>query len=169
MRKIEYNNGFTLIELLVAIAAVGVLATVSVNLLYSTVLSRSRQNSIATSSNDIRGFISGLTKDIKEANLVDVKSATEIRFEVLDDLCKAYYLDDKSIKLAVNEISGCAPPDPDPGTDKSVTSPSTEVAVLEFSPVSSDPESVNVKISGQSKDSFGTHDFSFETAVVPRT
>ena len=107
MRKIEYNNGFTLIELLVAIAAVGVLATVSVNLLYSTVLSRSRQNSIATSSNDIRGFISGLTKDIKEANLVDVKSATEIRFEVLDDLCKTYYLDDKSIKLAVNEISGC--------------------------------------------------------------
>src|SRR3989344_6901315 len=112
----KYNLGFTLIELLVAVAIIGVLSVVSVNLLFSTVLSRARQGSIQSSSEDVRNFISLLSKSVKESNKVDVVSATEI--VTTGTICRTFHLEGTSILLAQDNSSGCVPPTASPGDPK---------------------------------------------------
>jgi prepilin-type N-terminal cleavage/methylation domain-containing protein len=160
------KNGFTLIELLVAASIMGIISIVSVKLLFSTVLGRARQNSILTSSEDVRNFVSKLTTAVKEADQINLVSSTELQIE--GSTCYTFKMESSSLKYAADDTADCVPP----GTLETVTDSSVEInspggtipAIFEV-----DDSKVDLKLSGKTKDSFGNHEFSYETTVVKRT
>ncbi len=162
--NLTLKKGFTLIELLIAVGIIGIISVVTVNLLFSTVLNRSRQNSIQYSSEDVRNFMELMSKNIKEANSVDLISPTEIKITGYD--CRTFHLEGTSVAMAVDTTSPVCTPPISNSTDPKITDKDTYVDVLNISKSGS---TITVVISGKHKDSFGQHDFSYNTLITKRT
>lgn len=160
----EYQSikaGFTLIELLVAASLVGLVSVVSVKLLFSTVVSTARQQSIQVTSQDVQVLVDSLTKTLKESKRVIVTSPSEISTE--GSTCLTYRLVSHSIEMAEDTAAECVIP-----TSGFTKLTSDNTYVDSFSITKSDYE-ISIAVSGHTKDPFGKHDFSYTTSVVKRT
>lgn len=160
-------NGFTLIELLVAAAIIGVISIVSVNLLYTTVLTRARQDSIKASSEDVRSIFGNLSESIIQSDTVKLVGSTEIstkkEVEGADpDICRTFKLNGTTVELAEDISDGCSYPT---SGFLVVTDPNTTVNVFD---ITETDNLFEITISGTHQDSFGEHDFNFNTSVIPR-
>ena len=165
INNLSIKKGFTLIELLIAASILGIISIVSVKLLFSTVLSRARQNSILTSSEDVRNFVSKLTTAVKEADNVNLISSTELQTDGIT--CYTFKMESGTLKYASDDTADCVPP----SSLEAITDSSVEI----YEPGGSVPpifaidgSKVDLKLSGKTKDSFGNHEFFYETTVVQR-
>jgi prepilin-type N-terminal cleavage/methylation domain-containing protein len=158
-------KGFTLIELLVAVGIIAVLSVLSTQLLFNTVTSRAKQQSIAESSTAFRSITQTLATSIMEAKKVSVPDISTLK--ITANTCKTYHYNttNKSLEVAEDINPSCIPPTS--GFIR-INNPDIEITKLEFTPVVSLSEKVNIVIEGESKNSLGSHPFSFSTTVVPR-
>jgi prepilin-type N-terminal cleavage/methylation domain-containing protein len=163
--------GFTLIELLVAASIMGIISTVSVKLLFSTVLGKARQNSIQISSDDIRNYVSKLSKAVKEADIIIPVSSSEL--QIKGNSCYTFKMESGSLKYASDSSSGCTPPsslETVTNTGDVIYKPGDVVngkvipSVFEVS-----DSKVDFKLSGKINDTFGKHDFSYNTIITKRS
>lgn len=161
------NEGFTLIELLVAAAIIGVISIVSVNLLYTTVLTRARQGSIKASSEDVRNIFEDLANSIRQSESASLVGSTQVSIKkeiegVEPDVCKTFRLNGNSIEYAEEVNDGCSYPI---SGFSIITDPNTFVNIFNITQTGNLFE---ITISGFHKDPFGEHEFNFQTSVVPR-
>lgn len=175
------STGFTLIELLVAISIIGIVSVMSVNLLFTTVISRARQGSIQTTSEDVRNFINLLTQSVKEANTITLVGTTEIGTKQIktsasgtDYICRTFkwsdWLGKKSIVYAEDNSVNCEPPttglSPIIDSKTDLNDPYyTEITSLN---ISQNDQMITLILSGNHKDPFGQHDFSYNTNISRR-
>lgn len=153
--------GFTLIELLIAASLVGIVSIVSVKLLFTTVVGKARQESIQMASQDVQVFVDLLTSTVKQAKRVTLASPTEISTE--GSVCRAFRLNGDSIEMAEDASSGCLAP------TTGFTKLTNENNYVESLVLTKNDYEVEISISGYTKDSFGKHEFSYDTTVVKRT
>lgn len=171
LRIKKFDFGFTLVELLVAIAILGGLSLVGVQLLWDTLITRSKQYSIEESSDNFRLFASTLTKSIQSAATVSIPDSSTIK--ITGSPCRTLRFNflAKTIEEAQKEAIGdppvCSPPDTG---FIAVTKDKLTIQSVEFSPVSVLPSStITIKIQGFYKDTQGEYLINFETTVTPRT
>jgi len=163
------NNGFTLIELMVATVIMAAVSLVSVQMLWSTVLVRSKQQSIEDSSDDIRQILSKISKNIVSAK--KIISVTDYNMQIVDnsDYCHKIYLQSSVIIESNYSDSGCV----------NIISPTLNLTSVKITNVSENPpvplfkkESGNnlitITIVGKIKDNLGEHTISAATSAVPR-
>lgn len=143
LHDIKKNCGFTLVELLVAIAIIGIIATISTQLLWDTVTSRSKQDSIEVSSENMRTFIDNLTNYIQEANSITIPDSSTIKIK--GDICRTIQYDSEKKKISEGIITtaGCEAPDM---ADIEITQEGIDITKFEFSPTGPHPSTVSLKI-----------------------
>lgn len=158
-------KGFTLIELLIAVAVIGTLSVVTTKLLFSSVLAKSKQQSIEVSTNTIHLFLAEVTKLIQEAQSVSLPSTNSIEI-VNSSGCTRFRYITGSIEKAFDANTPC-----NATTYSKVTDNDIKISSLQFSKypsVSYLPNSVAISILGVINDPFGEHPFNYETTVFPR-
>jgi prepilin-type N-terminal cleavage/methylation domain-containing protein len=165
LHSIEKSRGFTLVELLVATVIIGIIATISTQLLWDTVTNRSKQDSIEISSENMRTLVNNLTNYIQEADSIDITSPGEIKIK--SDICRTYLFDsiEKNIKMAEDNSLPCEPPDP---ATSSITQKGVEIDNFTLSPTGTNPSVITLTIIGNYNDSLGEHPINIVTTITPR-
>ena len=158
------KQGFTLIELLIAAVIIGVISTVSTQILFDTVTVKSKQNALEHSTDASYVIIEQIASSLKEAKSVNIPNANLIEIQG-DSLCLNYRYD--SVNLAIEKAQDTNPPC-NPNLYLSITSQDSKITNFNFSPVSFLPESVSIFIEGESQNSLGVHPFKYQTSIVPR-
>lgn len=161
IQKLAKSRGFTLIELLIAASIIGVISVISVKLLFSTVLSRARQESIQTSNEDARMIMELIGKTTREAKRLTVDTPTELSTE--GNVCRTFRLNGTDIEMAEDVTTDCFAP-----TSGFAKLNGDSTVINSFSIVKNESE-IELSLSGSTNDAFGKHDFSFDTVVVKRT
>lgn len=160
----KMKQGFTLVELLIAISIVGIISAVATQLLFDTVTTRSKQQSIENSSDDIQFFVFDITKSIQESKSINIPDAQTIEISKDTECIKMRYNSpDLSIEKAIDANPPC-----NPSLFVKTTQENTKITKLDFSPIGFLPKTVNIKVEGSVKDAFGDHPINFETNVMPR-
>lgn len=161
------KSGFTLVELLVATAILGIISVIGVQLLWDTITTFSKQNSIEASSENLRTFIDNFTNDIQEAKSISVPNSNTI--EITGNICRTikYNPTQKWIEEAQDKSIPCTPPDSTALFIK-VTQEEIVINRFEISPTGLLPETVFFQIEGFYKDSLGQHPIKFSSNVTPR-
>ena len=165
-QRISLNGqGFTLLELIIAIAIIGSLSVVSLQSLWDTLSSRSKQYSLENSSSALRNVINTLTEAIVTGNQVNVVSSSVIK--ITGTTCRTIQYDNstKSLVQATSDVPTCTPPTTGfvPLTPVNIT-----ITSFTFAPVGPFPNFVTIVITGFTQDSLGKHDFNYTTTVTPR-
>jgi len=165
MSRITKQNGFTLIELIVAIGIFGALSLVSVQALWDTLTSRSKQYSIENSTSAIRPIVATLSQAIVSATYINVVSTTQIQITGLP--CRTIQLNSTTKALEQATVTGasCTPPT---GGFTPLTPSTVSITSLSFSPIGVQPKIVSISIVGTYKDSLGSHAFQYDFSVSPR-
>ena len=160
-------SGFTLVELLVATAIISVISIFGVNLLWDSLTSRAKQDSIETTSESFRTFLVTLTRSVQEANSINIPNTTSIQITGKPCLTIRYNLTDKSIEEAIDTTPTCVPPAAGASFIR-LTREELKVQKFELSPTGFLPNFISVKIEGLYKDSLGEHPFNFYSTITPR-
>ena len=155
MLQITDKKGFTLIELIVAVAIFGALSVVSVQTLWTTLSTRSKQYSIENSSSAIRPIVSTLSQAISEASTIQIPDATHIVITGTPD--RTIRLNGMVLEQSISS-----------GPYVSLTPVNVLVSTFVLSPVGSAPKVVAVTLGGTYADSLGSHAFSYNFSVTPR-
>ena len=163
--NINKNYGFTLVELLVAIGIIGIISVISTQLLWNTVTTRAKQESIEVSSENFRTFIKYLTNSIQEAGSINIPNSSTI--EIKGKICRTIHLKADKIEEAQSFAANCLPPDTSASYLR-VTPVGVELDTYTFSPTGLNPDSVTITIIGIYRDSLGEHPINFVTSVTPR-
>ncbi len=160
----KLSRGFTLLELLVAVTIMGGIGIVAMQSLYSIFTVRSKQESLETTASSSRAVFTTITAAILQAAQIAIPSATSIN--VTGTPCRAirYNSVSKIVEQALDLGSPCSPPTT--GSFDSFTP--AGVTINAFSVTKSADGAVTVSLSGTFKDVFGSHDFNYQTSVVPR-
>lgn len=158
-------QGFTLIELLVAMVIFSALSLVSVQILWNTVTTRSKQYSIENSAAAIRPIEATLTQSILSASGVNVASVTQI--QITGSVCRTiqWNATNKSLEEATDTSASCVPPTT--GFTPLTVTP-VSITVFTISPTGTSPKVVTFSITGLYKDSLGSHAFQYNFSVAPR-
>lgn len=161
------KSGFTLVELLVATAILGIISVIGVELLWDTLTTSSKQNSIEVSSENLRTFIDNFTNDIQQAKSISVPDKYTI--EITGDTCRTikHNAIQKWIEEAHDQSVPCVPPDSTAFFTK-VTQEGVVIDKFEISPTGLLPGTVFFQIEGAYKDSLGEHPIKFRSSVTPR-
>jgi prepilin-type N-terminal cleavage/methylation domain-containing protein len=159
------NQEVKLIELLVAIGIIGIISVISTQLLWNTVTTRAKQESIEVSSENFRSFIKYLTNSIQEAKSINISNSSTI--EIKGTVCRTIHLDAHKIKEAQNTAANCTPPVP-LASDLPITPVGVDITTFTFSPTGLQPNNVTITIIGKYIDSMGEHPINFVTSVTPR-
>ncbi len=165
MLPITKQHGFTLIELLVAIAIFGALSLASVQTLWDTLTTRSKQYSIENSASAIRPIIATLLQAITSASSVTVVSATQI--QITGAPCRTIQLNvaTNALEQAVNASDPCTPP---ASGFVALTPPAVTITAFSLSPTGATPKVVLIAVGGTYNDSLGSHAFEYNVSVSPR-
>lgn len=160
-------GGFSLVELLVATAIIGIISVIGVQLLWDTLTTFSKQNSIEASSENLRTFIDNFTNDIQEAKSISVPNSNTI--EITGDICRTvkYNPTQKWIEEAYDRVVPCTPPDSSALFVK-VTQEEILIDKFEILPVGLLPKTVFFQIEGFYRDSLGEHPIKFSSNITPR-
>ncbi len=159
---VNVQQCFTLIELLIAVAIVGVISVASVNLLFTTVLNRARQNSIQYASSDARNLIEIISKSIKQSTNVEASGS---QLKITATTCRTLHLEGNSVLMATISTPSCVPPSASSG-DLKMTDVDTIITSFVVAKIG---DSISLLIAGNHKDAFGKHDFSYDTVITKRT
>ncbi|MFH1971261.1 MAG: prepilin-type N-terminal cleavage/methylation domain-containing protein [Patescibacteria group bacterium] len=167
LHTIKNIKGFTLVELLVATAIIGVVAVIGVQILWDTLSLSSKQNSIESSSENFRIFISSFTNSIQEAKNISILNSNTI--QITGDICKTIKLNTakKWIEEAQDKSVPCTPP-PLTSSFNQITQDQILINKFELSPIGPLLNTVFVQIEGVFKDSLGEHPINFSSSVTPR-
>ena len=159
------RNGFTLVELLVAVAILGIISTISVQMLYDGVTLRAKQYSLETSSESIRMFVKQIsTAIIGSENISISEDHSKIDITREDD-CETYAFADQTIKYSKTTGDTCTPPD---SVVPYLLNEEISISNLSFSSEGDPPRVVNIYLEGVYKDSLGDHPIKYMTSVTPR-
>jgi prepilin-type N-terminal cleavage/methylation domain-containing protein len=167
LHDIKKSRGFTLVELLVATAIIGIVATISTQLLWDTVTNRSKQDSIEVSSENMRVFINNLTNYIQEADSINIPNDATI--EIKANTCRTirYNSADHNIEEAKITSDGCNAPD-----STAIFSPLTQqdITINSFGllPTGPNPSILTLTIAGTYQDLGGEHPLNIVTTITPR-
>jgi prepilin-type N-terminal cleavage/methylation domain-containing protein len=159
------QGGFTLVEILIAITILGGLALIGVRLIYDSLSYRSKQRGIEESSEAVRALFSKITAPIQTATTIIIPSSTQLTVNGFTSsggtYCASIRLNGTAVE-ATNAASGC-------NTGYiALHSPSIQINSLSFASDSGHIGVVNASISGQYKDSLGTHAFYDHTTIFSR-
>jgi len=165
MSRITKQQGFTLIELIVAIGIFGALSLVSVQMLWDTLSTRSKQYSIENSTSAIRPVIATLSQAIVSATYINVFSATQI--QITGSPCRTIQWNSTAKVLEGATVTGasCIPPT---SGFSSLTPSTVSITSFTLSPTGIQPKVILISIAGLYKDSLGSHTFTYNFSVSPR-
>lgn len=162
LHNIKNSCGFTLIEVLVSAGILALTAGILMGSLYTILSVRSKQQSIESSTSSVRVVLTTIANAIETAatsptvsgNSVSIKGTPCRTIRLTSGVLEQATLDDPNCTLPLT--SGFAALSP-PG-----------VTIATFNPVKNPDASISISLAGTIKDSFGSHDFNFQTTVTPR-
>lgn len=159
------KQGFTLVELLIAVTILGGLSVMGVRLVYDGLSYRSKQRGIEESSETVRALMSKITAPIQTATTIIIPSSTQLTVNGYTSsggtYCTSIRLNGTAVE-ATSAATGCN------SGYIALHSSSIEINSLLFASDSGHLGVVNASISGQYKDSLGTHQFYDHTTVISR-
>lgn len=169
------SKGFSLIELLVATAILAGVSLVSVQLLWDTLSTRSKQYSIEGSTDNVRLLVSDLTKAIQGAKSVTIIDSWTIQIVGSPpNPCQTVILNDnQQMVRAIDSNHPCSPPLPSTGSfspmsPEAIIITNKQSSLPFFSPIGNFSNFITIKIKGVYQDSLGEHPFDYQTTVTPR-
>lgn len=159
------NQGLTLIELLIATAIMAVISLSSVRLLWGTLATRAKQNSIETSSDSSRFLISTITEAIQSSQSIGISSpfSSSITIGVGSTSCQIIFLNGTTVYSNDNP-----PCNPDTSIAKPMNQSEISLQTLKFTPQGTPPKAIKIEMSGFYKDSVTDHPFNYSTTVSVR-
>lgn len=156
------NLGFTLIELLVAIAILGGISVLNVRLLWDTLATKTKQNSIESSSESFRFLVSTISEAIQSSQSIIITSPSLITIKGTP--CRIIRLNGTIAEQATDNTA-CSP-----SVFKPMNQPEISLQKLQFIASGTPPQAVNIIIQGNYKDNLGIgHSFNYSTKVAART
>ncbi len=165
-RNFQIYKAFTLIELLIAVGIIGIISVVTVNLLFTTVLNRSRQNSIQYGSEDARNFMELISTNVRESTSPVQVNPTLLK--TYGTTCRNFRLNTSNFafEIAEDASGSCNPSLYNRLSDENTTiyAPGGTIPNI----FSLNGSEVSIQISGNHKDPFGKHEFSYNTVVTQR-
>jgi len=152
--------GFTLLEFLVSIGILSTISVVLVGILYTILIVRSKQQSIEISDTAARTVFTTITNAIESASASPTFASNTL--SIIGNPCRLiqFIPTPGILQQAVNPSPGCLP------VPAGTLTPSN-VQISEFS-ITNNGNVVIATMGGTYKDSFGSHDFRYQTSVVPR-
>jgi prepilin-type N-terminal cleavage/methylation domain-containing protein len=163
LQDINQQCGFTLIELVVATAIFGAVSLISVQMLWNTLSSRSKQYSIENSSSVMRPVLSTITQAIESATRINV-SGSQIR--IWGSPCRTIEWSGGMIKQSIVDTPLCDPP-LDATTSITPGPPDFTVDIFDITQTSS-PTIINIKVRVTYQDKLGSHVVDMTTSAVQR-
>lgn len=165
-RGIKTNkNGFTLVELLVAVAILGIISTISVQMLYDGVTLRAKQYSLETSSESIRTFVKQISTSIIGSKNISISADHSKIYITGEEVCETYAFADQTIKYSNMTGDTCTPPE---SVVPYLLNEEITISDLSFFSEGDPPRVVNIYLEGVYKDSLGDHPIKYMTSVTPR-
>lgn len=161
------KGGFSLLEVIIAVAIIAGLSIVSVQSLWDSISTRSKQYSLETSASVMRQTLSTMTQAIISSNQVSIDvSSTSIK--ITGSPCRTIQLNSvaHTIDQAVSAVPSCTPPT---SGFSAMTPSNVTINSFTLNPTGSGVTTVTLTIAGVYKDSLGSHSFQYDTTVSQRT
>lgn len=156
--------GFTLLELLVSVGILGAIGVTLVGSLYSILTVRSKQQSVEVAGLNARGVLTTIASAIETASSSPVIASGVIKIK--GSPCRSIARISGAIYQATDYSSNCSAPGTVTISDPQLTATGS-MSITQFS-VASASGLYTATISGTYKDGFGSHDFQYDTSVIPR-
>lgn len=160
-RTKKQNLGFTLLDLLISVGILGGIGIIIVGSLYTILITRSKQQSIEATAASSRALLTTLTNAIVEADQVTVPAADTIQIKGAP--CRSIRKNGLQLEQALDISVPCVAPT----SGWTIFTP-VNITVSSFV-VSKVGKSIQIQMSGNYKDAFGTHDFDYQTSATPRS
>lgn len=154
----SHQYGFTLLEFLVSVGILAIISAVLMQSLYTVLVIRSKQQSIETTAAQSRLVFDDITKSVSNAISITV---TANRLDVRGTPCISYRFVSPIMEKATDATLACAPTAFSP-----LTTP--DINVTMFTAVKNANGSVSLVMTGQFQDQFGSHDYQYQTSVIPK-
>ncbi len=164
LHNIKKKQGFTLIELLIASAIMAVISLSSVRLLWGTLATRAKQNSIEASADSSRFLLSTITEAIQSSQSIGI-SGPSSSITINGTPCRIIRLNGNVIEQAIDNNTPCTFTTV---TFKPMNQPEISLSNLTFTPQGIPPKSIKIEMSGMYKDLVTDHPFNYTTTVSVR-
>ena len=167
--KTRKQKGFTLVELLIAIAIIGTISVISVQLLYDIVSIRAKQQTIEDSSDSFRIVSRLISKSIMEARYISIQdTGTSVQI-IQDESCQtiSYNLENSSIRYKSTDSTSCANI-ASLTADDNITSNDLIITKFLLSQLDEKARVILFEMEGYYKNSLGNHPINYTTTITRR-